>query len=309
MIAIREYITCEGRYEHLYRFHMRFLLHLTDQNKMNLPYFLIKDLIQISTKIQKNPLALEASLSHHSFITMLVFDQIRRNELSIRNFLHSSGFHQKEQLQDNVDRRSKGKKTAFIMLPVPEDEKDNSAQKKERIAIHKPEIKVNYERMQTRSQSATQQLCSKMETNVIQIGEQTVSKDTEKQSIQPHEVNKRQTRASNKFRLNAKAIYDLSLKGKEPIQVEDEPPSPVKRKGKKTKTKIEKFPVNPKLQTFSSDLLIQLAEVAEFLETKSSEGIVKEAYALASKQPGKKSTKSTSSKRLRTSQKKLLMKE
>jgi len=76
---------------------------------------------------------------------------------------------------------------------------------------------------------------------------------------------------------------DSSLKGKEPIVIEDEPPSPVKSKGKKTKTKIEKVPENPKLQTSSSDLLIQLAEVVEFLETKSSEGIVKEACTLISK--------------------------
>lgn len=104
-------------------------------------------------------------------------------------------------------------------------------------------------------------------------------------------------------------MLDSSLKGKEPTVIEDEPPSPVKRKGKKTKAKIEKVLENPNLQTSSLDLLNQLAEVAEFLETKSSEGIVKEACALISKQPGKKSTKSSSSKRLRRSQKKLLMKD
>ena len=31
MIAVREYLTCEGRYKHLYRFHLRFLLHLTGE--------------------------------------------------------------------------------------------------------------------------------------------------------------------------------------------------------------------------------------------------------------------------------------
>ena len=75
--------------------------------------------------------------------------------------------------------------------------------------------------------------------------------------------------------MNAKALLDSSLKGKEPIVVEEEPPSPVKSKGKKTKTKVDKFPVNPILQTSSSDLLIQLAEVVEFLETKLAKGIVK----------------------------------
>ena len=136
MIAVREYITCEGRYEHIYRFHMRFLLHLTGQNRMNLPYFFIKDLIKISKKIQKNPSSIETGLSHHSFITMLVFDQLRRNKLSIRNFLQNSGFYQKEELQENVDKRSKGKKVAYIMLPVPEVEQETVAQKKEKIVVH-----------------------------------------------------------------------------------------------------------------------------------------------------------------------------
>lgn len=180
MIAVREYITCEGRYEHVYRLHMHFLLHLTGQNRMNLPYFLIKDLIKISKKIQSNPSALETSLSHHSFITMLVFDQIRRNELSIRNFLHNSGFYQKEELQENVDKRSKGKKVAFIMLPIPEDKKETATQKKEKIYDHKPEIKFTYVRRQTRSQSATQQACSEMETSAIKIGEQTISEEPKK---------------------------------------------------------------------------------------------------------------------------------
>lgn len=102
---------------------------------------------------------------------------------------------------------------------------------------------------------------------------------------------------------------DSSLKGKEPIVIEDEPKPPVKSKGKKTKEKVEKVPENPKLQTSSSDLLIQLAEVAEFLETKSSEEIVKESCALVSEQSKLKSTKSSSSKRLRRYQKKLLMKD
>lgn len=122
MLTVREYITCEGKYEHLYRFHLHFLIHLKGQNEMNLPYYLIKDLSKISAKIQKNPLTLENNLSHHSFITMLVFDQIMRNGLSIRSFLHSSGFYQKEQLQERVDKRSKGKKDAFIQLPILDSE-------------------------------------------------------------------------------------------------------------------------------------------------------------------------------------------
>jgi len=172
-------------------------------------------------------------------------------------------------------------------------------QKKRKNYGHKSEIKFNSEGMQTRRKTIIQQTCSQVETSLIKIKEQSVNEEAEKQSNPTQETRKRHTRATNKFRLNAKDLLDSSLKGKEPIVVEDEPISPVKRKGKKTKAKIEKIPANPNLQTSSSDLLIQLAEVAEFVETKSAEGIVKEACALISNQPEKKSTKSASTKRPR----------
>jgi len=180
MIAVREYIKCEGRYEHLYRLQMRFLLHLTGQDRMSLPYFLIKDLVKVSKKIQSNPSTLESSMSHHSLITMLVFDQIRRNELSIRNFLKNSRFYQKEQLQENVDQRSKGKKVSFIMLPVPEDKTKIDAQKKGKVYGHKPEIKITYVTRQIRNKSTTQQTCLEVETSAIKIKEHVVSEEAEK---------------------------------------------------------------------------------------------------------------------------------
>ena len=170
-------------------------------------------------------------------------------------------------------------------------------------------MKFTYVRRKTKNQSATQQPCSEIETSAVKIREQTISEEAQKQSNLTQETRKRHTRATNKFRLNAKALLDSSLKGKEPIVIEDEPQPPVKSKGKKTKAKVEKVSENPKLQTSSSELLIQLAKVAEFLETKSSEEIVKEACALVSKQPEIKSTKSSSSKRLKRSKKKLLMKD
>jgi len=43
--------------------------------------------------------------------------------MSIKKFLQGSGFAQKEQLQSMLDRRSKTRKAAFILLPIPEQEK------------------------------------------------------------------------------------------------------------------------------------------------------------------------------------------
>jgi hypothetical protein len=175
MVAIRQYITCEGRYKHLYRFHLRFLLHLAGEKDMNLPFYLIKDLTKISAKIQKNPLAMDSSLAHHSLITMIVFDQIIRSGVSIRSFLSDSGFHQKDKLQEKM--RSKIKKAAILQLPIEDDEEETEEpvqrKKKEKV---KSKADIGDERMTTRSQSRKKQTPTEHETNPVSLEEQSTEK-------------------------------------------------------------------------------------------------------------------------------------
>lgn len=294
MIAICEYITYEGRYVHMYRLHMRFLLHLTGQQAMNLPYFLIKDLTKVSRKIKKKPSKMENNLSHNSLITMLVFDQLRRNEMSIKYFLQSSGFSQKEELKEMLDKRSKTKKAAFILLPIPEEKTKMNAHVQRKNYGQGSEIKTGYEGVQTRSKTIIQQTCQEVETSCVKITEQSEDEQAQKQSIPIQETRKRFTRATNKLRLNAKVVLDPSLKGKQPIDVEEESPVPVKSKEKKSRSKAAKL-------SSSSDLIVQLAEIVEFLETKSAEGMVEKAQAIISNQSKKKSTNSATGKRPRKS--------
>jgi len=305
MIAIRSYITCEGRYVHLYRLHMRFLLHLTGQQTMNLPYFLIRDLIKVSKKIQKNPSKMENSVSHHSLITMLVFDQLRRNDMSIKKFLQGSGFAQKEQLKSMLDKRSKTKKATFILLPIPDQEETEfSAHIQEETYGQYDEVQAGYKGMRTRSKTTLQQACQEVKTSSVTIQEEDEDKQVQKQSIPLQETRRRSTRATNKLRLNAKSVFDPSLKGKQPIEIEDEPEEPIKSKQRTSKSKAVKLPAKPTLQSASSDLLVQLAEIAEFLETKSAEDMLEEAQAIFSDQSKKKSSKSVTGKRPRRSKKK-----
>jgi len=299
MIAIRGYITCEGRYVHLYRLHMRFLLHLTGQQIMNLPYFLIKDLTKISKKIQQNPSKMENSVSHHSLITMLVFDQLRRDDMSIKKFLQGSGFAQKEQLESMLDRRSKTKKAAFTLLPIPEQEETEcSAPIKEETYEQVDEMQADYEGIKTRSKTKLQQASQEMKSSSVTIEDEGEEEQLEKQSIPVQQTRKRFTRATNKFRLNAKAMLDPSLKSKEPIDVEEELDLPSKSKKKTSKAKTVK-------QSSSADLLVQLADIAEFLETKSAEGMLEEAQAILSDQSKEKTSKAATGKKPRRSKKKL----
>ena len=42
--VLQSYITCEGRYAYVFKYHFRFLQHLVDESKMSLPFFLFKNL-------------------------------------------------------------------------------------------------------------------------------------------------------------------------------------------------------------------------------------------------------------------------
>ena len=128
--------------------------------------------------------------------------------MSIRNFLQNSGFYQKEQLQDTVDKRSKGKKVAFILLPISKNKTEMPVQRKRKDSGHKFEIKVSSERIQTRSKTVIQQTCLHVETSPIKINEQIVNKETEKQSIQLQETSKRQTRSSNSVSDQLKRYFE-----------------------------------------------------------------------------------------------------
>jgi len=95
-----------------------------------------------------------------------------------------------------------------------------------------------------------------------------------------------------------------SIKGKEPISIDDELPAVVKSKGKKRKAKVVKDQAEHTSQASSSDLLVQLAEIAEYLETKSAENMVEEAQDIFSDQSKKKSSKSVTGKRVKKAQRK-----
>ena len=43
---LQSYVTCEGRYAYVYKYHFRFLQHMVWVSKMNLPFFLIQKLAE-----------------------------------------------------------------------------------------------------------------------------------------------------------------------------------------------------------------------------------------------------------------------
>jgi len=95
--VVQKYITCEGRFSTTYRYHMRFLLHLNGNSKINLPLFLLKSLTKMANKVQTHPKNAQYSLFHQGVIKVLVMQELNKNQTTWEHFLSSSGFETREQ--------------------------------------------------------------------------------------------------------------------------------------------------------------------------------------------------------------------
>ena len=50
--VVQRYITCEGRFATVFKYHLRFLLHLNGESRLNLPYYLLKSLEKMVTRVK-----------------------------------------------------------------------------------------------------------------------------------------------------------------------------------------------------------------------------------------------------------------
>lgn len=201
--AVKLYITCDGRYDHMYRYQIWFLMHLAGDVKINLPYFLLQSLTKMSKKIQKFPSLAESSLLHQSLITMLVNEALDCHNLTFSEFFSESDFSPQSPSKKKKSERgesSKGvsietvkkeiKKPAVVLEVGPESKSE------------KPEIKSTYTRRSPRTQKG----------QCVKNNQETSEKSNEKPFVK-----QRQTRPSNKFCLKAKMIINLELKSNEVI--------------------------------------------------------------------------------------------
>jgi hypothetical protein len=77
LIIIHRYITCEGRFSLIYIYHIRLLMHLNDDYPLNLPYFLLKILSNMSKRVQSLSSNAKSNLFHQVLIKTLVVSALR----------------------------------------------------------------------------------------------------------------------------------------------------------------------------------------------------------------------------------------
>jgi hypothetical protein len=76
---IRSYFTCEGRFNTLYQYHIRILLHFIGKIEMNIPYYLLRSIGKMSNRVQSKSKSMDTSIFHFGLIRMMVLKRWVRN--------------------------------------------------------------------------------------------------------------------------------------------------------------------------------------------------------------------------------------
>ena len=79
---IQRYFTCEGRFNTLYQYHIRLLLHFAGKVKMNIPYYLLRSIGKMSDRIQSKYKDVDARIFHSRLIRMLVSEELGKKDIS-----------------------------------------------------------------------------------------------------------------------------------------------------------------------------------------------------------------------------------
>jgi hypothetical protein len=90
--VIQIYFTCEGRFNMIYQYHIRPLLHFIGKYAMNLPFYLFRSVGKMSDRVQSKSKEVDKSVFHSNLIKMLVMEDLRKKKIDWEAFIISSHF-------------------------------------------------------------------------------------------------------------------------------------------------------------------------------------------------------------------------
>ena len=94
---IQVYITCEGRYGRTMLYHFRLLLHFTGKQPLNMPFYLLKGLTKMASKVQAKPHIESRNLFHHGLIKLIMLEELNRINKTCNYLLFLGEFEQEMQ--------------------------------------------------------------------------------------------------------------------------------------------------------------------------------------------------------------------
>jgi hypothetical protein len=87
---IQRYFTCAGRFNMIYQYHIRLLLNFTGKAAMNIPFYLLRSMGNMSDRVQANSKAVDTSLFHSGLIRMLVMKELKKRNIPWEQFIVSA---------------------------------------------------------------------------------------------------------------------------------------------------------------------------------------------------------------------------
>jgi hypothetical protein len=87
---IQIYFTCEGRFNMLYQYHIRLLLHFTGKDEMNIPFYLLRSMGKMFDRVQAKSKVVDTSVFHYGLIRMLVMEELKKRKIPWEQFIVSS---------------------------------------------------------------------------------------------------------------------------------------------------------------------------------------------------------------------------
>jgi hypothetical protein len=88
--VIQRYFTCEGRFNMIYQYHIRLLLHFTGKDLMNIPFYLFRSMGKMVDRVQAKSKAVDTSVFHSGLIRMLVMEELKKINLTWEQFIVSA---------------------------------------------------------------------------------------------------------------------------------------------------------------------------------------------------------------------------
>ena len=105
---LQSYITCEGRFAFVFKYHFIFLQHLNHEAKMNLPFLFLKILQKMSSRVNEHQDHTKQSIFHHGLIKLIISTVLRKKEKTWDYFLFWSGFQTEKEDQAQKRQLNKG---------------------------------------------------------------------------------------------------------------------------------------------------------------------------------------------------------
>ena len=123
---LQSYVTCEGRYTFVFKYHFRFLQHLNHEAKMNLSFFFLKSLQKMSSRVKEHQDHTKHSIFHHGLIKLIISTVVQKKEKTWDYFLFWSRFQYEKEDQSKKSQLNKGnnlvkKLNKKVIVEIEED--------------------------------------------------------------------------------------------------------------------------------------------------------------------------------------------